>query len=71
MNGAEFLDRINEVQPGVKRILVSAFEMNDELFHNCHSIDTFLLKPVTMSELINVVQNKIPVRKILLGELIV
>jgi len=48
--------RESEIKPGVKRILISAFEMNDELFHNCHSIDTFLLIPVTMSELIHVVQ---------------
>jgi DNA-binding NtrC family response regulator len=55
MNGAELLDRVKEIKPDVKRILVSAFEMYDDSFKDCHSIDQFLPKPVTISELIKVV----------------
>lgn len=56
MNGAELLDRVKEIQSDIKRILVSAFEMYDDLFKDCHSIDQFLSKPIIMSELIKVVQ---------------
>ena len=57
MNGNQLLDKIKEINPNVKRILVSAFEIRDDLFRDCHSIDKFLSKPVVMSvELIEVQQ---------------
>jgi CheY-like chemotaxis protein len=55
-NGAELLDKIKEINPDVKRILLSAFEMYDDLFKDCHSIDQFFSKPIIVSELIEVVQ---------------
>ena len=51
MNGAQLLDKIKEINPNVKPILVSAFEMHDDLFKDCHSIDKFLSKPIILSEL--------------------
>ena len=59
MNGAQFLDKVKAVNPGVKRILISAFEINDDLFNDCHSIDKFLPKPITMTELIEEVQKQV------------
>ena len=59
MNGVELLDKVREINPDVKRILVSAFEMNDDLFKDCHSIDEFLSKPIIMSELIKVVKQTV------------
>lgn len=59
MNGAEFLDKVKAVNPEVKRILISAFEINDDLFNDCHSIDKFLAKPIPMSELIEEVQKHV------------
>jgi DNA-binding NtrC family response regulator len=59
MNGAELLDRVKEIKPDVKRILVSAFEMHDDLFKDCHSIDEFLSKPIIMSELIKIVKQNV------------
>ena len=66
MNGAQLLDKIKEINPNVKRILVSAFEMNDDLFKDCHSIDKFLSKPIILSELIAEVQkymNKVEIKQ--------
>jgi response regulator RpfG family c-di-GMP phosphodiesterase len=63
MNGAELLDKVN---PDVKRILVSAFDMHDDLFTNCRSINIFLSKPIQMSELIREVQqhvNKLEIKQ--------
>ena len=59
MNGVELLDKVREINPDVKRILVSAFEMNDDLFKDCHTIDEFLSKPIIMSELIKVVKQTV------------
>jgi two-component SAPR family response regulator len=56
MNGVQFLDKVKEVNPEVKRIMISAFEIDDDLFKDSNSIDKFLPKPVTMSELIDEVQ---------------
>jgi two-component SAPR family response regulator len=56
MNGVQFLDKVKEVNPEVKRIMISAFEIDDDLFNDSNSIDKFLPKPVTMSELIDEVQ---------------
>jgi CheY-like chemotaxis protein len=56
MNGVQFLDKVKEVNPEVKRIMISAFEIDDDLFMDSNSIDKFLPKPVTMSELIDEVQ---------------
>ena len=56
MNGAQFLDKVKAVNPEVKRILISAFEIDDDLFKDCHSIDKFLPKPIPMGELIEEVQ---------------
>ena len=66
MNGAQLLDKIKEINPNVKRILVSAFEMHDDLFKDCHSIDKFLSKPIILSELIAEVQkyvNKVEIKQ--------
>ncbi len=48
MNGVQFLDKVKKVNPEVKRILISAFDIDDDLFKVCHSIDKFLPKPIPM-----------------------
>jgi CheY-like chemotaxis protein len=66
MNGAQFLDKVKEVNPEVKRILISAFEIDDDLLEGCDSIDKFLPKPIMMSELIEEVQkhvNKVEIKQ--------
>ena len=64
MNGAELLDKMKQINPEVKRILISAFEIEDEIFKNYQCIDKFLQKPILMTDLISEVQNMVSSVKI-------
>jgi two-component system response regulator HydG len=56
MTGIELLGKIKDIDPSVSRILMSAFEIQDELDGDGEYVDKFLKKPVSMIELINEVQ---------------
>ena len=56
MTGMELLSKIKDVNPAVTRIMMSAFEIQDELFQEYDCVDKFLQKPVLMTELINEVR---------------
>jgi len=56
MTGIEVLCKMKEMNQAVKRILISAFEIQDELFQECKCVDKFLQKPVFMTDLINEVR---------------
>jgi response regulator RpfG family c-di-GMP phosphodiesterase len=56
MNGIELLNKVKEINPGVARMLISAFEIQDEIFKNAQCIDKFLQKPVRIADLIEQVQ---------------
>ena len=61
MNGYEFVKKAKQIDNQTKVILMSAFEINDEEFHNMLSdikIDAFLQKPFSIAKL-NVVIDKI------------
>jgi DNA-binding NtrC family response regulator len=53
MTGMELLSKIKDVNPAVTRIMMSAFEIQDELFDECNCVDKFLQKPVLIVDLIN------------------
>lgn len=53
MTGIELLEKIKEINPEVKRILISAFDIGDEIFSSCQCVDLFLQKPVTMTNLVD------------------
>jgi DNA-binding NtrC family response regulator len=53
MNGIELLKKIKEINPTVKTLLVSAFEVEDELFQECLCVDKMLQKPIHISTLIH------------------
>jgi len=53
MNGIELLKKIKEINSNVKTLLISAFEINDELFRECSCVDKLLQKPIHISRLIN------------------
>jgi len=57
MNGLELLGKMKKINPKVKRILISAFEIEDELFNNCQCVHKRLQKPILMTDLIKEVQN--------------
>jgi DNA-binding NtrC family response regulator len=64
MTGIELLSKIKDVNPAVTRIMMSAFEIQDELFQEFKCVDKFLQKPVLMTDLINEVRmlvSKIPI----------
>lgn len=52
ITGMELLTKIKEVNPTIKRILISAFDIQDEVFKNCECVDEFLPKPIMMSDMI-------------------
>ncbi len=56
MNGIELLNKVKEIDGGVSRILISAFEIQDEIFKSAKCIDKFLQKPVRITDLIVQVQ---------------
>ena len=56
MTGMELLGKMKDINPSVSGILVSAFEIQDELDGNGKYIDKFLKKPISITELINEVQ---------------
>jgi DNA-binding NtrC family response regulator len=64
MTGIELLSKIKDINPAVTRIMMSAFEIQDELFQEFRCVDKFLQKPVLMTDLINEVRmlvSKIPI----------
>jgi two-component system, cell cycle response regulator CpdR len=56
MNGIQFLAKVKEINPEVARVLISAFEIEDEIFKDVNCVDKFLQKPITMKDLIDQVQ---------------
>ncbi len=56
MTGIELLDKMKVVNSAVTRILMSAFEIQDEQFQECDCVDKFLQKPIHMIDLINEVR---------------
>ena len=56
MTGMELLSKIKDVNPAVTRILMSAFEIQDELFQEYKCVDKFLQKPVLMIDMIKEVR---------------
>jgi two-component system, cell cycle response regulator CpdR len=56
MTGMELLSKIKNVNPAVTTIMMSAFEIQDELFQEYKCVDKFLQKPVLMTDLIDEVR---------------
>ena len=56
MTGLELLDKIKNINPSSKRILISAFEIEDELLQECKCVDKLLQKPISMVTLIDEVE---------------
>ena len=66
LNGVQLLSKIKQINHDVTSILISAFEIGDEVFKNSNCVDKFLQKPITMADLLVQVQkylDKIEVKK--------
>jgi response regulator RpfG family c-di-GMP phosphodiesterase len=55
--GTELLSKVKEINPEITRILISAFEFEDEVFKNIDCVDMFLQKPIMIKDLVEQVQN--------------
>ena len=56
MNGIQMFEKMKIINSGVIRILISAFEIEDNVFRNCQCVDKFLQKPTPMVNLIDEVE---------------
>jgi adenylate cyclase len=52
ITGIELLTKIQEINPRIKRVLISAFDIQDEVLRNNECINEFLPKPIKMEYLI-------------------
>ena len=62
MDGIELLKKVKAINPSVKTILISAYDIDDKLFEECKCVDKILQKPITIPELINEVEVLLPNR---------
>jgi DNA-binding NtrC family response regulator len=60
MDGIELLKKVKAVNPSVKTILISAFDIDDKLYEDCKCVDKILQKPITIPELISEVEVLLP-----------
>ena len=60
MDGIELLKKAKAVNPSVKTILISAFDIEDKLYEDCKCVDKILQKPITIPELISEVEVLLP-----------
>src|SRR6476620_308828 len=60
MDGIELLKKVKAVNPSVKTILISAFDIEDKLYEDCKCVDKILQKPITIPEFISEVEVLLP-----------
>ena len=53
MNGIELFKQIKDIKPLVKTVLISAFDVDDNLVKESKCVDKFLQKPIGIADLIN------------------
>jgi two-component SAPR family response regulator len=58
LNGVQLLNMVKQVNKSVKTILISAFEVQDQMF-DCNCIDKLLQKPIPLANLVAEVQRHI------------
>lgn len=58
MNGIELLREVKEINPSVKTLLISAFDL-DNIIREAVCVDKILQKPIAMKALIEEVQAQI------------
>jgi DNA-binding NtrC family response regulator len=67
INGIELIKRIKELNPLVRTILMTAFEIDDELFQKYAEkqiINGFIQKPIMLKDLVKEVDNQLHIRQL-------
>src|SRR5580765_5860952 len=60
MDGIELLKKVKAINPSVKTILISAFDVDDKLIEESKCVDKILQKPISIPKLINEVERLMP-----------
>jgi len=64
LNGVQLLNKVKQINREVTTMLISAFEINDDLFKSYGCVDKFLQKPITISNLVSTVQEYVGIMEI-------
>ena len=64
IDGMELLKKVKTINPSVKTVLISAFEVNEKDFEQNNCVDVFLQKPITIPNLIDAVETQISTRNL-------
>lgn len=59
MNGIMMLNKMRQMNPKVKTMLITAFDFQDELMKDHECVDKFLMKPISMENFISEVKRQI------------
>jgi DNA-binding NtrC family response regulator len=59
IDGMELLKKVKTINPSVKTVLISAFEVNEKEFEQSNCVDAFLQKPISVPDLIDAVETQI------------
>ncbi|MFL6327913.1 MAG: response regulator, partial [Nitrososphaeraceae archaeon] len=66
MNGFEFVRRVREINPAIKVLLMSAFEINStelSIGLGGAKIEGFIQKPISLHELNTIVKKQLEIKK--------
>jgi DNA-binding NtrC family response regulator len=67
MDGIELIKRVKAINPDIRALLITAFEVEDSVFHEYKKgnlIDYILRKPVTMKNLVTEVENQVKIQQL-------
>ena len=56
MNGLKLLKTVKTINPLVRTVLMSAFDVSDEEFEECNCVNAFLQKPIAIPDLIKIIK---------------
>ena len=67
LDGIGLIKKVKNMNPDIRTILVTAFEVNDNIFEQYtreNIIDGFLQKPITLRDLVTEVENQLRIHRL-------
>ena len=67
MDGIELIKKVKAINPDIRTLLITAFEVEDSVFHQYKKgklIDSILQKPITIKNLVTEVENQIKIQQV-------